>query len=189
MFPIRNFVEFTGGATNIAAGSGGSPPTGAMITGGATNIAAAGSGGSAPIGAMITGGATNIAAAGSGGSAPTGRTIVPIASETAGLVDELTLVLKRYEGIYKIIILFCELAISRKDRFKGQVTKEYIKKNIPTDYNEEDARRIFDQLKQDAANKKEILFAYKGTSLVLTDLGNKYYEYYVHQSNKSVYAK
>jgi hypothetical protein len=96
--------------------------------------------------------------------------------------DELTNVIKIYEGIHKIILLFCELAILRKDRFKGQVTKEYIKKNIPTDYSEEEARNIFDQLKQDAANKKEILFKYKGTSLVLTELGNRYYEYYAKQS-------
>jgi hypothetical protein len=92
--------------------------------------------------------------------------------------DELTKAIKRYAPHQREVFFICGLAINRADRYKGQISKDYMKKNVPNDMKEEQCRLIFDQLKKDAQNKAEILFKFSSTSLVITDLGKSYFNYH-----------
>lgn len=70
------------------------------------------------------------------------------------------------------------MALNRTDKHVGKVTKDYLKKRVPSHLSDENISELFYRLKNEFQKKKlvqdEIVFIYSGTSLVITDLGRDF---------------
>lgn len=99
--------------------------------------------------------------------------------------EKLGNVVKRYEKIQKEVYAILQIALERNDRrYKGSVTKAFLKKNTPAHLQEEQVSKVFDQLKKDATRDWDLLAKYEGTSLNITDLGKEYYYYFNGMKNQ-----
>ncbi|MBN1803155.1 MAG: ATP-binding protein [Candidatus Lokiarchaeota archaeon] len=90
----------------------------------------------------------------------------------------LTNVHHRYKDSKADLEFIINTAIKRTDRYKGKVTKAYLKKKVPAHLSDENINELFLRLKNEYSKnqipQEECLFLYEGTSLVLTDIGKKY---------------
>jgi len=84
----------------------------------------------------------------------------------------------RYRDFEKDLKFIIDTAIKRNDRYKGKTTKDYLKKRIPPHLSDEEVNELFLRLKNEYVKKQlpenELLFTYKGTSIIITELGNDF---------------
>jgi len=82
---------------------------------------------------------------------------------------------KRYKNSLKELKFIFNTALNRPPRYKGKVTKEFLKKNVPSYLTDEDISENFIRLRNEFTKneipQEELLFTYKGTSIIITDLG------------------
>ncbi|MBD3353112.1 MAG: hypothetical protein GF364_16645 [Candidatus Lokiarchaeota archaeon] len=91
--------------------------------------------------------------------------------------EEIVELKNRYECILNEVSFILNLALDRKGRWGGQVTKDYVKKRVPPELKEEQCRLVFDQLRKDAKKFPVILAEYEGTSLKFNDTSKKFRKY------------
>ncbi len=84
----------------------------------------------------------------------------------------------RYRDFEKDLKFIIDTATKRNDRHKGKTTKDYLKKRIPPHLSDEEVNELFLRLKNECVKKQlpedELLFTYKGTSIIITELGNDF---------------
>ncbi len=82
----------------------------------------------------------------------------------------------RYEDCEKNLKFIIDTANRRIDRYKGKTTKDFLKKKVPPNLSDEEINELFLRLKNEFIKnqlpKNELIFTYKGTSIIITDLGN-----------------
>ena len=71
-----------------------------------------------------------------------------------------------------------DTALNRTDRHVGKVTKDYLKKRVPSHLSDENISELFYRLKNEFQKEKlakeEFVFTYSGSSIVITDLGRDF---------------
>ena len=84
-------------------------------------------------------------------------------------------VYKRYKSSIKELKFIIDQSINRHDRWHGQITQPYLKKNVPPHLSDENIHDMFTRLNNEFTKKRiskeELLFTYEGSSLIITELG------------------
>ena len=90
----------------------------------------------------------------------------------------LTKIYNRYKDYEKHLQFIINTATKRNDRYKGKTTKDYLKKRVPSHLSDEEISELFLRLKNEFVKKylpeNEFLFTYKGTSIIITELGKDF---------------
>ncbi len=84
----------------------------------------------------------------------------------------------RYLTFLTELKFIMDTALNRKDKHVGKVTKDYLKKRVPSHLSDENIHELFSRLKNEFQKKKlvkeEFIFIFSGTSIVITDLGRDF---------------
>ncbi|MBN2152954.1 MAG: ATP-binding protein [Candidatus Lokiarchaeota archaeon] len=101
--------------------------------------------------------------------------VEPAAVPPAINVDAVT---KKYGGVLKELEFILSETLKRRDRYKGRITKEYLKGKVPGALNDEDVTRVFSMLFKEAqkGDPQQLFRAVSKTSLEITDLGRDVYK-------------
>jgi hypothetical protein len=99
-------------------------------------------------------------------------------SETDDGQSDLDIIISRYQETCSEMQIFLKLALDRKGKSFGRVTKSFMEKHGPPKLTKKQSGSVFDQIKKDDINKDWLKIAItSNTSLKITDLGKQYYNY------------